>query len=395
MVAVGFLTARALGRRSDVWNLLALAGILLLVSNPLAWQDIGTQLSFATVAAILMFAPKSRGVDTIQRRIDDMVDRDAPLRHRLRHRARVLFKRGVQGLWRVFSGSATVAVIAFVVSAPILALHFGELAPSTIVANTVAVPTFFVVLCTALVGSVVGLLDSVLAVPFLAISDTGADFLFGYLRMVDSVGPLQPIRLPSPSPWIPAAAVCAAGFAIFIRRHRLSAAAFLASMFAFLILSAPTSVPSSGLVSQAGSARLMPTARGQPAHARPATPPIKVFPPISVTIQGNRDPSRDLVSGPGLEVTDLGARCLMLESVGRRCLVVSGRLDRALEQLRGLPAGSTAAPVLVLTRKPRSQHQLRELQVRTGARFTRVVSFGERLEVRLQPELGLIQSSGR
>ena len=60
-MAVIFLISRIIERDRDLFNLLAFAALVLLLINPAQLWDIGFQLSFAAVAAIVYLAPKWEG----------------------------------------------------------------------------------------------------------------------------------------------------------------------------------------------------------------------------------------------------------------------------------------------------------------------------------------------
>ncbi|MDP3888828.1 MAG: ComEC/Rec2 family competence protein [bacterium] len=65
--------AQGLGRKSDGWRGLFLAAFILLLINPLAFLDLGFQLSFAATAGILYFGPR---FDTLLRRVPGKIRAD-------------------------------------------------------------------------------------------------------------------------------------------------------------------------------------------------------------------------------------------------------------------------------------------------------------------------------
>ena len=101
LMAVIYLISRIIERDRDLFNLLAFAALVLLLINPAQLWDIGFQLSFAAVAAIVYLAPKWEGF--IARivglgRIDPTVDSDAAMRPRsVWGRAAWWFAMGVWG----------------------------------------------------------------------------------------------------------------------------------------------------------------------------------------------------------------------------------------------------------------------------------------------------------
>ncbi|MDE0684285.1 MAG: ComEC/Rec2 family competence protein, partial [Candidatus Poribacteria bacterium] len=58
LMAILFLFATLIDRDADLFNLLAFAALVLLLLNPLQIWDVGFQLSFVAVAAIVYFVPK-------------------------------------------------------------------------------------------------------------------------------------------------------------------------------------------------------------------------------------------------------------------------------------------------------------------------------------------------
>ncbi len=58
LMAILFLSAALLDRDTDIFNLLAFAALVLLLLNPYQLWDVGFQLSFVAVAAIVYFVPK-------------------------------------------------------------------------------------------------------------------------------------------------------------------------------------------------------------------------------------------------------------------------------------------------------------------------------------------------
>ena len=108
-------------REGDGLNTLGLAGLGLLVARPQMLWDVGFQLSFSATASILLF--------------------HGPIRAWMGSRG--------PGVWRrwVAPGLA-VSLAAQIGTAPLVAIHFGRLAPVSVVANFVVVP---------LMGAAVGL----------------------------------------------------------------------------------------------------------------------------------------------------------------------------------------------------------------------------------------------
>ena len=107
---LGLMLAALLAQRpTDAWNAAAAAALFLLVLNPMAALEAGFQLSFAGVCGLIAYR--------------------RPLAEAL--------PRGVPGWLRDGLATSTAATL---VTAPIAALHFGQIAPIGIVAGLIATP---------------------------------------------------------------------------------------------------------------------------------------------------------------------------------------------------------------------------------------------------------------
>lgn len=142
------------GRNRMSVNALALAALCILMVNPDSLADVGFQLSFLAMLAILLLLP--------------LADRLVP-RHRLQD----------YPLLRWLWGLTTVSVAAQVGVAPLVAYYFGRFPTWFLLTNIVVIPTTTLILCLALaalllpaVGSAllwtVGALNTVLT--FIAVS---------------------------------------------------------------------------------------------------------------------------------------------------------------------------------------------------------------------------------
>ena len=113
MVAL-LLAGRALERPADTLNTLGAAALVLLVMRPTALFDVGFQLSFAAVAAIVTLTP--------------LLTAAVPTRIR---------ERAVGGM---LVGSVAVSLAATLGTAPVLLAHFGRLPLGALVLNLPAIP---------------------------------------------------------------------------------------------------------------------------------------------------------------------------------------------------------------------------------------------------------------
>lgn len=113
------------GRSQMSLNALAIAAIIILLVNPDSLFDVGFQLSFAAMLAIL----------TIQPLFEQLVSRKWLMSHPL-----------LRWLWRL----ATVSVAAQVGTAPLVAYYFGRFSTYFLLTNFIVIPTTTVILYLAL-----------------------------------------------------------------------------------------------------------------------------------------------------------------------------------------------------------------------------------------------------
>ena len=116
----------AIGHRDKMSvNALAFAAIAMLTANPLLVFDVGFQLSYAAVLAILLFFPLLNG----------LVSPRFLQRHRL-----------AAWLW----GMAALSTAAQLGTAPLVACHFGHFTPYFLLSNFVVIPMAYVIIMAAL-----------------------------------------------------------------------------------------------------------------------------------------------------------------------------------------------------------------------------------------------------
>ncbi len=109
-----FLTAYFFKREADIYNSLAAAGLLILAFNPLQIFDIGFQLSFVSVLAIVYLYPKLN--------------------------SRVNLEAAKPGILKFIGQGCLVSLSAWLGTLPIIALNFGMISPVTVAANILIVP---------------------------------------------------------------------------------------------------------------------------------------------------------------------------------------------------------------------------------------------------------------
>lgn len=127
---VGYL----IGRRHDMLNSLAIAGFAILLWNPKELFDPSFQLSFGSVASIMVLSPH----------LERLTGFDVSRRRTFGEKARCYFIAGL-----------TVSIAAWIGTWPIVALYFNIVSPISIIANLVIVPAMSVitVVATAFLGA--------------------------------------------------------------------------------------------------------------------------------------------------------------------------------------------------------------------------------------------------
>ena len=159
LMAVIFLISRIIERDRDLFNLLAFAALVLLLINPAQLWDVGFQLSFAAVAAIVYLAPKwEHFIARIAglRRTDSTLNPDSVMR-----------PRSVWGraAWWVAMGFG-VTLSAQVGTTLIIAWHFHRIYPIGLVAGLFTIGLAALLVNITLVSVLLGLIWLPLGLPF-------------------------------------------------------------------------------------------------------------------------------------------------------------------------------------------------------------------------------------
>lgn len=171
IMALAFLVAIFLGKERDLYNTLALAGLVILAVYPPSLFDISFQLSFSAVAAILFITPKltalipkpaaegKSGVEIfIRRRLHDIA------------------------LFMIVSVSATLGTL------PLVVLYFNRMSLITLPANLVVVPILGMLALPVCVAVIVAApLSATLAVWLIKISAFLVDIALSVLAYFASV----------------------------------------------------------------------------------------------------------------------------------------------------------------------------------------------------------------
>lgn len=224
-------TVGILGRRSvDALQMLALSVLAMLIYHPLDLFNAGFQLSFGTVLGLILFTPA----------VARWLLRDDPDFAVLRSFRRLTPRQRAWDAARRF-GLKTLAAagVAWVVSAPIVALHFEQLNPWAIAGSVLLAPFVFV----ALVG---GLLKVVLTALLPAAAPVWAELsalpIEAMRDVVDALArlPGADVPLPAPPKWsvcvfYGALALPLLPFASTLARRALTATATAAGGLALIL----------------------------------------------------------------------------------------------------------------------------------------------------------------
>jgi competence protein ComEC len=172
------------------WHAVLLAAAVTLTLNPRAIEDVGWQLSFAAVVAILLLATRLR--DGLARR----------------------------GVPAGFAEATALTAAATLGTAPLIAAHFGQASLVSLPANVAVAPAIAPTMWLGMTAAAVGQVSSALAAPFNAL----AGFPAAYVMWIAHVAS----GLPGAQATVPVAAVAAVcvltAMAIASRRARPAAA---------------------------------------------------------------------------------------------------------------------------------------------------------------------------
>ncbi|HEX7298997.1 MAG TPA: DNA internalization-related competence protein ComEC/Rec2 [Solirubrobacteraceae bacterium] len=185
MGAAGVVAILA-GRPAARWYALLLSAAVTLALNPHAIEDVGWQLSFAAVLAILLMATRLR---------DALADR---------------------GLPRGLAEATALTAAATLGTAPLIAVHFGQTSLVSLPANVAAAPAVAPAMWLGMLAAVAGQVSAVLAAPFTAL----AAFPVAYVMWVAHVASSAPDAQVAVPVALVTAVCVAAAVAIAVRRAR-------------------------------------------------------------------------------------------------------------------------------------------------------------------------------
>lgn len=206
MGAAGIAAALA-GRPASRWYALLLAAAVTLVRNPRAVDDVGWQLSFAAVAAIMVLG--------------------TPVREVLRRR----------GAPVALAEAAALTVAASIGTAPLIAAHFDRTSIVSLPANLAAAPAVAPVMWLGMAAATVGQVSPVAAQPLSAL----AAYPVAFVAWLAAAAARLPHASVAIAPWLVGLACLAAAAAILSPAARRPSAIglVLAIVAAIALLRAP------------------------------------------------------------------------------------------------------------------------------------------------------------
>lgn len=185
VMVLALLGARALGRRHDALAVLAWTALAIALWNPYQVFDLGYQLSFGLVAALLALAPGA--YETVfgpAHRIRGVLEKPPPV-------WRLGVNHAGHGVGQLFSAT----LLCWVVSLPWIAWRTGLVAPLTLPATLVATPLVGVLLVAAYASLLVGTIAPPLAGPLSVALHALAELCLWVVRWFDAL-PYSSVALP-------------------------------------------------------------------------------------------------------------------------------------------------------------------------------------------------------
>ncbi len=154
----------AMERRTDIYNSISVAAVIVLLLDPLQLYDVGFQLSFAAVLSIVSIYP----------RLDRLVER-IPAQW---EEVRILIP-----VWKVFA----VSLAAQLGTLPFTAYYFERISVVSLIANIIVVPLVGVNLILGCMTLAADPISSALASVYASLNQLLVDILLGFVREAASV----------------------------------------------------------------------------------------------------------------------------------------------------------------------------------------------------------------
>ncbi|MEX1139359.1 MAG: DNA internalization-related competence protein ComEC/Rec2 [Bacteroidota bacterium] len=154
----------AMERRTDIYNSISVAAVIVLLLDPLQLYDVGFQLSFAAVLSIVSIYPKlERLVELIPAKWEEF---------------RILIP-----VWKVFA----VSLAAQLGTLPFTAYYFERVSLVSLIANIIVVPLVGVNLILGCMTLAADAISTAIASVYAALNELLVDILLGFVREAASV----------------------------------------------------------------------------------------------------------------------------------------------------------------------------------------------------------------
>ncbi len=177
IMVVVYLVALMLEREKDLYNTLALAGLVILCWNPYALFAVSFQLSFLAVGSIIFILQQIERLSPLP-----APETPFPFRKRLRR------KCGVYGVLTLFTTLATL---------PLIWWHFHQITPYAPLANFLVVPLMSIVLPLGLLSSLLALLIPLVSSPLFWLTSQALWGVDAIIRFFADL-PWASLRVPGP-----------------------------------------------------------------------------------------------------------------------------------------------------------------------------------------------------
>lgn len=172
-----FVIGYLINREADILNSLAIAAFLILLGNPKELFDPSFQLSFASIASIVIFAPK----------IDEVFSLNVAMRYSRIDKIRLYLLKSI-----------SVSIAAWLGVWPLIAFYFNIISPVAIIANIIVIPALFVIMAASFLFLFVCGISSYFAGYPASLLYILQKLLFFVNHRLSGL-PLSYLRVPSPS----------------------------------------------------------------------------------------------------------------------------------------------------------------------------------------------------
>ena len=164
IMATVILLGTMFERRTDVYNSLSVAAIIILLIDSNALYDVGFQLSFAAVLSIVYFYPiLERLITRIPERFEEI--------------------KGVDYVLKLFA----VSLAAQIGTLPFTAYYFGRVSVVSLLANLIVVPLSGLNVLLGIATVVVGMFSTIAGSCYAALNSLAMTFLLGFVRVAGNV----------------------------------------------------------------------------------------------------------------------------------------------------------------------------------------------------------------